>query len=104
MIRDCDGSTDSRSLGGDGAGAKYAGNGCEVDGPMKESESIVESSEGGACDEVSLLVRTLAHMKRDVPVGASGAPWTDSNVEIDGFLPSASVATEVCLEGSGINP
>ena len=103
MIRDCDGSIDSRSLGGDGPGPKYAGSGCGVDGPMNESESIVESSEGGACDEDPLLVRTLSHMKRCVPVVASG-PWIDSNVETDGFLPSASVATEACLEGSGIKP
>ena len=99
VTRNCDGSTDSISLRGD-EGPMYAGSGLGVAGPIKESESPVDSSEGGACDADSLLAKTLAHMKRCVPVFASGAPWTDSSVEIDCFLASGSVATEGCLEGS----
>lgn len=89
---------DSTSFGGDDD-PKYAGNGRGGDDPMKESESTVERSEGGACEE-SWLARTLDHIKRSVPVVASGAPWTESSVEIDCFLVSESVATEACLEGS----
>jgi hypothetical protein len=83
----------------------YAGSGLGVAslgvaGPMKESESPVDSSEGGACDADSLLAKTLAHIKRCVPVSVSGAPWTDSSVETDCFLASGSVVTEGCLDGS----
>lgn len=73
---------------------------------MNESESTVERSDGGSSEADPLLAKTLAHMKRVVPVFASGVPWSDSKDETDGFLASAapSVVTEAFLEGSGIKP
>jgi len=82
---------------------RCAGNGDS--GPLIEIESMVErSSEGDDSVEDSLRANMLDQRNRCVPVLANGAPEADSTVDTDGFLASASVAIEVCLLGSGINP